>query len=173
MAAPNIALLDNDPAFLTALHDLLTGEGYRTLRWHACGGADPLTLLREACPDLVIVDLELGGERRGGWQVLMRLRGDLATTDIPAIVVAGEPTLLPVPEAMLRAIRCKVVRKPFEHRDLRDLCDLSALLTTIEDILSPSPAQRGRGRRRQTIPSVDPSLPYPHNDPLAAAGETR
>ncbi len=145
MTAPIIALLDNDPAFLTVMHDLLTDEGYRTLRWHACEGADPLTLVREARPDLVIVDLDLGGERRGGWGVLMRLRGDLATTDLPAIVVAREPTPLRVPEGVLRAIRCRVVRKPFSHRDLRDLRDLIALLATIEDVLSPSLARRAHG----------------------------
>ncbi len=30
MMAPLIALLDNDPAFLSKMHELLTNAGYRT-----------------------------------------------------------------------------------------------------------------------------------------------
>ena len=33
MTAPVIAVLDNDPAILSLMHDLLTEEGYRTLRF--------------------------------------------------------------------------------------------------------------------------------------------
>lgn len=142
MTAPIIALLDSDPAFLTAMHDLLTGEGYRPLRWCACAGVELLPLLRDARPDLVIVDLDLGGERRGGWEVLMRLWGDCETTDIPAIVLTGAAAMPPVRGSVLRAMRCRGVPRPFAHGDLRDLRDLCELLAAIEDALRPSPARR-------------------------------
>jgi CheY-like chemotaxis protein len=145
MTAATIALLDNDPAFLTVLHAVLSDEGYRTIRWHACAGDGPPASLCDARPDLVIVELDLGGERRGGWELVKRLRGDPATTDIPAILLADASAALPAQAGVLRAIRCWAVRKPFLHRDLRDLRDLCELLAAIEGALDPARMRRTPG----------------------------
>ena len=159
MPAPTIAVLDNDPCFLSLMHDLLAEEGYAPLLWRARDEPDPHALLREALPDLVILDLWL--ERPDdGWTFLAQLRADPATVHIPVIVASGQPdTVSPVREPQW-ARYCRRIQKPF---DLQDLLD------AIAAALGPSPALRGRDlRRSQTIPPVDPPVPDLPDYPLAA-----
>lgn len=163
MAAPTIAVLDNDPGFLSLMDDLLTDEGYIPLLWRAQDEPDPHALLRETLPDLVIFDLWLAGPD-DGWAFLAQLRADPATVRIPVIVASGQPDAVSPAREPQWARYWQRVQKPFDVQDLLD---------AIAAVLGPSPALRERDPRRQTIPSVDPSLPYLHNDPLAAAGETR
>jgi DNA-binding response OmpR family regulator len=161
MTAPVIALLDNDPALLSLLHELLTDEGYGTLR---CGTDDLLSahaLVRRACPVLVILDLWLQ-ERDDGWAFLKRLWGDLETTHIPVVIVTGEPDVLPVRADLLRAMHCAVVKKPF---DLQDLLD------AIAAVLGPSPMHQDRSPHRHARSSAERSVPGLPNHLLAAAAE--
>jgi len=161
MTAPVIAVLDNDPSFLSLMHDLLTDEGYRTLRWHASEWARAHALLRRLQPQLVILDLWME-ERGDGWTFLKRLWGDAETTHIPAVIVTGEPESLPVQADVLHALHCQVLRKPF---------DLQDLLAAIAAVLGPSPMQWNRGLRPHAIPSADPSVADLSRHPLAAAAE--
>jgi CheY-like chemotaxis protein len=159
MTAPVIAVLDNDPSFLSLMHDLLTDEGYRTLRWHTSEWARAHALLRRLQPHLVILDLWME-ERDDGWAFLKRLWGDAETTHIPAVIVTGEPELLPVPVDMLHAMHCRLVRKPF---DLQDLLD------AIAAVLGPSPVQQDRVPQLRALPSADSSAPDLADYPVAAA----
>ncbi len=138
MTAPMIALLDNDPFFLSLMHDVLTDEGYRTLRWCTGECEDVHVLLRRAQPQLIILDLALK-QRDDGWECLTRLWEDHETTRIPTIIVSGQPEVLPVAADMLRAMHCQVVRKPFRLHDLRDLHDLHDLLTAVERAIGRLP----------------------------------
>lgn len=144
MAAPTIALLDNDPSFLSLMHDVLTDEGYRTLRWCATEGSDVHAMLRRAQPELLVLDLRLT-RRDDGWDLLKCLWGDFETTHIPSVILAREPKTLPVKPDVLRAMHCQVVRKPFHLHDLRDLRDLHDLLTAIERVLGRSPVKCAHG----------------------------
>lgn len=125
MTAPVIAVLDNDPSFLSLMHDLLTDEGYCTLRCRPDDVLSAHALVKRARPALVILDLWLA-ERDDGWAFLTHLWGDRETTYIPALIVTGEPVLLPEHATALRAKHCPVVQKP---------CDLQDLLTAIATIL--------------------------------------
>jgi DNA-binding response OmpR family regulator len=160
MTAPMIALLDNDPSFLSLLHDLLADEGYRTVRCRPDDVLSAHALVKLMRPALVILDLWLA-ERDGGWTFLKHLWGDAETTQIPALVVTEELALLPAQIDVLRALHCPVLRKPF---DLQDLLD------AIGSVLGPSPVQRARGLHLHAIPSTDPSAPDAA-DPLAVAAD--
>lgn len=103
MTAPVIAVLDNDPFFLSLMHDLLTDEGYTPLLWHASEWARAHALLRRLRPHLVILDLWMEG-RDDGWAFLKRLWGDAKTTHIPTVIVTGEPQSLPVQADVLHAL---------------------------------------------------------------------
>ena len=143
-----IAVLDNDPSFLSLMHELLTEEGYVPLLWDADAQPDPHALLRQVQPALVILDLWI--ERRDdGWELLKRLWADVETTHIPAVIVTGEPAVLPVRADLLRAMHCEVVRKPF---------DLHDLLTTIATVLGSSPARWKRGARGAVSSMSDPRV---------------
>lgn len=117
MAAPRIVILDSDPFSLGALHDPLTDAGYRVFRFRPRDVADAYAVVKRARADLVILDRWLA-RREDGWALLKRLWADPETTDLPAIVVAGEADALPVGGELLRAMRCRVVRKPLDDRSL-------------------------------------------------------
>lgn len=162
MAAPTIAILDNDPSSLSLMHDLLADEGYAPLLWPASEGVRAHALLRRLRPDLVILDLWLE-ERDDGWPFLTRLWGDAETTQIPVMVVTGEAVLSPRDAGRLRAMRCRVVKKPFDGEDLLD---------AIAAVLGPSPMQRRHGPRPYALPRAGPAMSDAADDPLAtAAGE--
>ena len=158
MTAPMIAVLDNDPSFLSLMHELLTDEGYRTLRWHASEWARAHAVLRRLQPHLVILDLWME-ERDDGWAFLKRLWGDMETTHIPTVIVTGEPELLPVPIDVLHALHCQLVRRPF---------DLQDLLTAIEAVLGPSPVQWERGTRSHAAMIGNP---HANDTTIAAAAD--
>jgi CheY-like chemotaxis protein len=115
--APVIAVLDSDPSFLSLMDELLSEEGYVPLLWQAAAQPDPLALPRQVQPALVILDLWI--ERRDdGWELLKRLWADVETTHILAVIVTGEPDVLPVRTELLRAMHCEAVRKPFDLQEL-------------------------------------------------------
>jgi len=57
MTAPVIAVLDNDPSFLSLMHELLTDEGYRILRCRPDDVVSAHALVKRVRPALVILDL--------------------------------------------------------------------------------------------------------------------
>lgn len=159
MTAPVIAVLDNDPSFLSLMHELLTEEGYVPLLWRASAQPDPHALLRQMQPALVILDLWI--ERcDDGWELLKHLWADAETTHIPAVILTGEPVVLPVRAELLRAMRCAVVRKPFHLQDLLD---------TIAAMLGPFHMNKDRGPHLYAIPSAAPSVAEMPDDLLVAA----
>ncbi len=156
--APVIAVLDNDPSFLSLMHELLSEEGYVPLLWDASAQPDPHALLRQMQPALVILDLWI--ERRDdGWALLKRLWADVETMHIPAVIVTGEPVVLPVRTELLRAMHCAVVRKP---NDLQDL------LTAIATVLDSSPVRGKRGARGVVSSMSDPGVEDGRTAVLAA-----
>jgi DNA-binding response OmpR family regulator len=160
MTAPVIAVLDNDPSFLSLMHDLLTEEGYVPLLCHAPALPDPHALLRRVQPALVILDLWI--ERRDdGWELLERLWADAETTHIPAVIVTGEPDALPVRADRLRAMQCAVVRK---------LLDLQELLDAIAAVLGASRAHRERSPHRRALPAAERAADRTDNPLATAAG---
>ncbi len=50
-------------------------------------GDDLLEIVRELEPDVIIMDVELGGQLRG-WQALTALKADAETTNIPVVAYA-------------------------------------------------------------------------------------
>jgi DNA-binding response OmpR family regulator len=161
MTAPCIALLDDDPTVLSLMHELLADEGYRTLRCRPDDVVDAHALVKRARPALVILDLWMT-TRDGGWAFLTRLWDDSETAQIPALILTGEPSLLPAHADVLRVRRCPVVKKPF---------DLQDLLAAIAAVLGPSPAQWDRGPHPHVVPAADLSAPGLHDYSLVAAGE--
>ncbi len=148
MTAPVIAVLDNDPAFLSLMDELLTDAGYRTLRCRPRDVLDTHALVRRFQPVLVLLDLWLE-ERDDGWAFLKRLWGDAETTHIPVVIVTGEPDVLPVRAELLRAMRCQVVKKPF---DLHDLLD------AIAAVLAGSRAHKDHSPHPRAVLAAVPSV---------------
>ncbi len=129
MTAPKIVLLSNDSASLSAMHTLLTSEGYHLLRCRPQDVTDAHAVLKRAQADLVILDLWLA-KREDGWAFLARMCADLETMHIPAIIVSGQREMLPKQAELLRTMHCHVMADP---------SDAHELLRAIVAALGPSP----------------------------------
>ena len=115
MLPPLLAVVDDDDAFRELLDDLFSQDGYRTLL--LAEGAGAPTVIHQAQPDLVLLDLWLE-QRRGGWAVLEDLQADPVTRHIPVIVCSADAHGLRQQAERLRERGCAVLEKPFDLDDL-------------------------------------------------------
>ena len=91
MAAPLLALVEDDDALRQVLATALTQEGYRTLL--LAQGAGAYEAIRLAQPELVLLNLWLE-ERETGWAVVEQLRADPASRHIPVILCSADAPAL-------------------------------------------------------------------------------
>jgi CheY-like chemotaxis protein len=123
-----IAVIDDDTVFVDLMRDLLAvGEGYDVVS--APDWLRSLEFVRDAQPDLIILDLMLGREQ-AGWGVLELLREDPATARIPVIMCsAAAPALRHCDATSRDQAPIEAVAKPF---------DVDELLAVVERLLLSS-----------------------------------
>jgi CheY-like chemotaxis protein len=107
-----IAVIDDDDVFVELMHDLLANaEGYEvvsTSQW-----IQSYEFIKNAQPDLVILDLMMGREQTG-WAVLQSLQEDPSTAHVPVILCsAAEQALRRGCHTTGRAM-VEAVAKPFD-----------------------------------------------------------
>jgi PAS domain S-box-containing protein len=81
---PLILAVDDDPAVLDLLSRILAREGYAVRT--AANGPAALALAREFQPKLITLDVMMPS--MDGWSVLTALKGDVATRDIPVVMIS-------------------------------------------------------------------------------------
>ncbi len=112
-----IAVIDDDTVFVELMHDLLAnGEGYEVVsnsQW-----IQSYEFIKDAQPDLVILDLMMGREQ-AGWAVLQLLQEDPSTTHIPVILCsAAEPALRQHACRTNGRTKVESIAKPFDVDNL-------------------------------------------------------
>ncbi len=85
MAGELILIVEDNEKNRKLVRDVLQFKGYRTLE--AETGEIGLSLAREACPALILMDIQLPG--MSGIDALGHLRADAATRHIPVIAVTA------------------------------------------------------------------------------------
>jgi CheY-like chemotaxis protein len=123
-----IALINDDTTFLALMQELLQEvEGYEVLtctQWD-----DAYGFVKEAQPDLVILDIVMGGEEQG-WKILELLTLDPRTRPIPLLVCSAAVRSLQEHQTLLDRYGVRALPKPF---------DLDALLDAVEGMLGRRP----------------------------------
>ncbi len=161
MTAPMIALLDDDPAFLSQMHDLLTNAGYRTLRCRPCDVVCAHALVTRYQPALIISD-RWWRRRTDGWSFLTQLWADPATLHIGVVLACPQAIARSLQTEILQAMRCQLVGSPLDRDDV---------LHAIAAIVAPIPVQRECVPARDALPAADPALLSLLDAPLVAADE--
>ena len=108
--APLLLVVDDEPANVDVLCDLLQALDYRTVG--AAGGEAALAIARERRPDLVLLDVMMPG--LDGYEVCRRLRADPDTAGIPVVFV----TALSGPDDRVKGIEAggdDFLTKPFSR----------------------------------------------------------
>jgi CheY-like chemotaxis protein len=111
---PVVLVVDDESSLQIFTESLLTAHGYRVVV--ARDGREALRYLRDQCPDLIVLDLNMPG--MNGWQFRDHQLG-LArpARAVPVLLVTGEDDALIQAQAM-RAVG--LLRKPFTADELLD-----------------------------------------------------
>ena len=112
-----ILIVEDTVSNAQLLRNILEAQGYQVQC--AYNGADGLAQARQACPDLIIIDLRLSGSSLSGWDLIQRLREDDVCRRVPIIVAAVEAH----PLDRVRAFEAgcdRYLTKPFKVQQLRD-----------------------------------------------------
>jgi CheY-like chemotaxis protein len=133
---PTIAVIDDDPAFLTLMHDILSEEGYATLLVRSARGA--VAAVQAQLPDLIVLDLRFS-DAATGWEILDGLRGDAGTAAIPVIICSADCLHLRAKAAWLQQHGYRALEKPFR---------VDELLAALAELLA-APQERTAERRQQ------------------------
>lgn len=80
-----ILVVDDTPANLRLLCQMLAGRGYRVRA--ATSGARALASIAAEQPDLILLDIRMNG--MNGFEVCDRLKGDTRTRDIPVLFISA------------------------------------------------------------------------------------
>lgn len=129
MAAPTIAIIEDDLGLIQMLDLLLTEEGYRVIT--CTNGQKAHTLIRHTLPDVILLDLRLETPDAGG-MVLGLLELDPMTQQIPVIVCSADTQALRRLSLLLQERKYTVLEKPVQP---------VRLLETIGEVLSRSKAR--------------------------------
>jgi DNA-binding response OmpR family regulator len=126
MASQPILIVDDDPAILDLIAQLLADEGYSILT--ANGGHAAVDLATKYMPKLILLDLMM--PEMNGWQVVDALKSTAQTRGIPILLLSARRDMT----STARELGVAEYRaKPF---------DLEELLTSVERILK----RPGRGQ---------------------------
>jgi CheY-like chemotaxis protein len=117
MKARSIAVLDDDPAFLEVMDDLLRDEGYEVQLIAFSTTQDAYTQISVGFPDLVMLDLRVG-DFNNGYDLLKMLRTDQRTARIPVILCTGDAFFLKNKQEMLTRLDAYPLEKPFDIEEL-------------------------------------------------------
>lgn len=105
-----IAVIDDEQAIITVLKSVLEDEGYHVLT--AADGLAGLRLVREARPDLVLIDVMLPS--LNGKEVARRVRDDPRLGRIPVILMSAGHRPGPEVDELCRSF----LLKPFSIDDV-------------------------------------------------------
>lgn len=113
--AKHILVVNDTEEMIELFRDLLEGMGHRVSA--TSYAPEDLSEVVKVAPDLVILDLLMGGESVG-WQLAQKMRMSRATQDIPIIICTGATKEAREQEGWLVANAIKLVLKPFRIEDL-------------------------------------------------------
>jgi CheY-like chemotaxis protein len=104
---PVILVVDDDVPILILMQNLLREFGFEPLT--ASSGNEAIDVARSRQPSLVLLDKNMPG--MSGEDVIRALRDDVALTQLPILILSGEP----VSKSELTALRADgAVLKPFD-----------------------------------------------------------
>jgi len=110
-----VLVVDDDPVILKLLEVNFEMEGFNVLVAH--DGEEGIEVARDNQPDLVVSDIMM--PKKSGLELVVALKSDASTTDIPIILLSAKAQNADV-RTGLEAGADDYVTKPFEPLDLVD-----------------------------------------------------
>ncbi len=139
-----VMVINDSQEILDLFQSILAAEGYE-IRLVSFGDTD-MDEIKQALPDLLILDFLIGDERHG-WQLVQKLKMHRETATIPIIICSGSVRLLRELEGWLGEKGIGTVLKPFDIDDL-----LLAVRKMLESSQTPARGRLPRPARRKSTP---------------------
>jgi CheY-like chemotaxis protein len=143
---PLVLVVDDEPELRRLTEIVLTEHGYHVVV--AAHGKDAIERLRETCPDLIVLDLNM--PVMDGWQFRAEQRylTDKKQAAVPVLLMTGEVDAATHADA-LRAVG--VIKKPFDADDLLDAVSaaIGSQRSAPDGIRSMRPWNRTSGRETE------------------------
>lgn len=118
----NVLLIEDEPNIIEAIRFLLTRDGWQ-VSTHS-EGSDAVDVVRDAAPDLVILDMMLPG--KSGMDILRELRAEDRFQDLPVLMLTARGQLRDR-EMAEKAGVSRFMTKPFSNTEV---------LTAVRDLVS-------------------------------------
>jgi DNA-binding response OmpR family regulator len=118
---PRITVINDNPDFLELMQAILDEDaGYAVTLF--AGDATAIGEIAASNPDLVIVDLLLGGA--SGWEIVTLARADRRLADVPVVICSADVTALKDRAGELERIgNVHVLAKPFGIDEVTELVE--------------------------------------------------
>ncbi|MDQ4035558.1 MAG: response regulator [Chloroflexota bacterium] len=120
-ARPRITVINDNPDFLELMRAILDEDaGYAVTLF--AGDATATSEIAASDPDLIIVDLLLGGA--SGWEIVTLTRADPRFADVPVVICSADVTALKDrAEELERIGKVHVLAKPFGIDEVTELVE--------------------------------------------------
>jgi len=83
-----ILIVDDEETIITTVERFLRDEGFQRL-FEALDGEEAVEIAKQEIPDLIILDMKL--PKMDGYEIIGRLKENVATSDIPILILTGYP----------------------------------------------------------------------------------
>ena len=118
--APRITVINDSAEFLDLMRDLLSDAGYHVSTFK--GAVTPIEDIAASHPDLLVIDLRLGGPERDGWSIAMLARSAASLETVPIIICSADLEQLRLrQDEMTVHADVHVLAKPFGLADAEEL----------------------------------------------------
>ncbi|HET8776759.1 MAG TPA: response regulator [Candidatus Limnocylindria bacterium] len=111
----HVLVVNDTEEIIELLRDIIEGIGLRISA--TTFAPEDLAAIQKVAPDLVIMDLLVGGET-AGWQLLQKMKMSRDTDAIPVIVCTAALDAVRQQEGWLTSKGVKIVLKPFNVDDM-------------------------------------------------------
>ena len=114
-----ILCIEDEPEMIDLIRLILGRRGFEVIG--AAGGKEGLEKMRQAPPDLVLLDLMMPD--MDGWEVYQQMKADEKTKEIPVIVVTAKAQSIDKVLGLHIAKVDDYIAKPFSPQDLLNSVD--------------------------------------------------
>jgi CheY-like chemotaxis protein len=115
---PRALVVNDTQEILELFQDILEGIGFECVLMSYA--PRELDRVREAKPDIIILDFLMGDRELLGWQLLQKLKMDRTLDSIPIVVCTGAVKAVQEQQGYLTEQGVMVVLKPFNVDQLED-----------------------------------------------------
>jgi CheY-like chemotaxis protein len=151
---PRALVVNDTQEILELFQDILGGIGFDCVLMSYA--PRELDRVREARPDIIILDFLMGDRELLGWQLLQKLKMDRTLDSIPVVVCTGAVKAVQEQQGYLTEQGVLVVLKPFNVDQLEEAV-LHAMRqgpTAREIVQDGNPARREPRTGREVAPSA-------------------